>query len=90
MSSHRLDTEKLMRAVEQRRGDRSYRQVAAEIGVGSMIFVRLRNGDRPDADSLLSLMAWLDPKARFADYTLLEPGRRSAGRRFRETAPAMS
>ncbi len=40
----------------------SLRAVADEIGVRSSMFTRMRLGQRPDADSLISLLFWLDPQ----------------------------
>lgn len=85
MSSHRLNTAKLMRDVDRARragapDEISYREIARIIGAGSSsVFTRINDGQRPDADTLCSLLMWLDPQARLADYTL--PGGRSAARR---------
>jgi hypothetical protein len=84
MTRHRLDTDKLLRAVDRaRRAGRgpemSYRQVAHLVGVSPDVFTRLKGGRRPGADALCSLLMWIDPEARLVDYTLRdepEPPRR--------------
>lgn len=82
MSTHRLDTDKLLRDVDRVRrrgqpGELSYRRVAAAIGVSSSMFTRLGNGERPDADSLCSLLRWLNPQVSLAEYTVwVTDGRR--------------
>jgi hypothetical protein len=76
VTAHILDTAKLMNAVDRARragqpGAVSYRQIAREIGAGSSsIFTRLREGARVDADTLCSLLLWVDPNARLVDYTV--------------------
>lgn len=98
MTTHRLDTVKLARDIDRARragapDEISFREVARQIGAGSSgVFTRLNDGFRPDADTLVSLLMWLNPRACLADYTL--PGdRRAAGRpaprrRQFEDAPA--
>jgi hypothetical protein len=75
MSTHRLDTARLMRDVDRARragspDEMSYRQIADLIGVRSSVFTRLSRGDSPTADSLCSLLMWLNPRAPLAEYTL--------------------
>ena len=75
MSSCRLNTRKLAAAVDRRRGagcidEISYREVARIIGVGPSLFTRLNDGYPPNADALVSLLMWLDPEAKLADYAL--------------------
>lgn len=94
MSTHRLDTAKLMREIDRVRragapDEMSYRQIADLIGVRSSMFTRLARGDRPDADSLCSLLMWLNPRAPLAEYTLAGD-RRAARRRDPAIAPAAS
>lgn len=84
MSSYRLDTLKLARAVDRARragapDEKSFREIAREIDVHPGMFTRLNDGLRPDTDTLCSLLMWLDPKARLADYSL--PGDRSSAPR---------
>lgn len=84
MSSHRLDTVALARAVDRARragapDEMSYREVARQIGVGPSMFTRLNDGYPPNADLLCSLLMWLDPQARISDYVL--PGDRAGSPR---------
>ncbi len=81
MSTHRLDTGKLAREVDRARragapDELSYREVARQVGVGPSLFTRLTDGLLPNADALCSLLLWLNPEARLADYTL--PGDRAS------------
>jgi hypothetical protein len=84
VSTYRLDTAKLARDVDRARragadDEISYREIARQIGAGSSsTFTRLNDGYRPDADILLSLLMWLNPEARLADYTLLGDRRAAA------------
>ena len=66
MSRWVLDVEKLAAAVETVRRHRgiSSRAVAAEIGVSPSTMTRLSQGQRPDADALVSLLAWLNAEIR--------------------------
>ncbi len=80
MSSHRLDTEKLIRDVDRCRrvgapDEISYRELGRILGVGSSLFTRLKKGQPPNADALCSLMMWLNPQALVSDYIL--PGDRA-------------
>lgn len=84
MSSHRLDTAKLARDVDRCRragapDEISYREIARLIGVHPSMFTRLNDGYKPEADALCSLLMWLNPAARFSDYTL--PGDRASAPR---------
>jgi transcriptional regulator with XRE-family HTH domain len=84
MSTHRLNTAKLAYEVDLARGagtrfELSFREVARRIGVGSSLFTRLNDGFPPNADALCSLLLWLNPNARLADYIL--PGDRAAAPR---------
>lgn len=93
MTTHRLDTDRLMRDVDRVRkagapDEVSYRKIADMIGVRSSVFTRLARGDRPDADSLCSLLMWLNPQAPMAQYAVL--GDRTRGRRKAVTAPVTS
>lgn len=76
MSSHRLDTAKLLRAVDRARGagtaqEISYRQIAGAVGVRSSLFSRLARGERPAADALCSLIMWLDPLTPLSTYVVV-------------------
>lgn len=93
MTTHRLDTEKLMRDVDRVRragapDEISYRKIASIIGVHTSMFTRLARGDRPDADALCSLLMWLNPRAPMTYYALA--GDRARGRRKAPTAPLAS
>ncbi len=98
MSTHRLDTDKLMRDVDRARragslDEMSYRQVADLIGVRSSVFTRLSRGDSIVGDTLCSLLMWLNPRASLAEYTLAgdrKAARRPAPRRDPTIAPAVS
>lgn len=75
MTSHRLDTVKLARDVDRCRragapDEVSYREIARLIGVHPSMFTRLNDGYKPEADALCSLLMWVNPDARFSDYTL--------------------
>ena len=76
MPTYRLDTDKLLAAVDVARGagtqrQLSYRQVAQIIGANPSVFSRLRAGLCPDADALCSLLMWLDPNAALSKFVLL-------------------
>jgi hypothetical protein len=45
------------------------------------MFTRLARGDRPDADSLCSLLMWLNPRASLSEYTVVGDGRTTRRRR---------
>jgi len=94
VSTHRLDTGKLMRDIDKVRragapDEVSYRQIADTIGVRSSMFTRLARGDRPDADSLCSLLMWLNPRASLSEYTVAGGGRMTRRRKV-AIAPAPS
>lgn len=56
-----LDTEKLAEALATILDHRrmSARTAATEIGVSPSTLTRLKQGKRPDADALISILAWL-------------------------------
>ena len=54
-----------VQAVARHRG-MSMRQVARETGLSPSTLVRLANGQKPDADGLVSLLAWLGVRTGFA------------------------
>ena len=81
MSTYRLNTTKLAADVDQARragapDEISYREVARRIGVGPSLFTRLNDGYPPNSDALCSLLMWLNPKGKIADYIL--PGDRAS------------
>jgi transcriptional regulator with XRE-family HTH domain len=43
----------------KQRGDLSWRQLAAEVGVSPSTMTRLANGHRPDVDAFVALVRWL-------------------------------
>lgn len=97
MSKYRLDTSKLAAEVDLARhkgkpDEVSYRQIATAAGVSPGLFTRLNDGFPPNADGLCSLLMWLNPDARLADYILV--GDRAGApppaprRREYETVPA--
>jgi hypothetical protein len=86
MTTHQLDVAKLARDVDRRRaagkpGEIPFREIARQIGVGPSMFTRLSKGQRPDVDSLLSLLMWLSPEARISDYSLTGSARTRTPRR---------
>jgi transcriptional regulator with XRE-family HTH domain len=62
VSTHLLDVEELHRRLDQRRREQglSWRQLADRVDVSPSTFSRLADGNRPDADALVSLLVWLD------------------------------
>lgn len=83
MSSHRLDTARLAADIDRARragapDEISFREVARKAGVSPDVFTRLNNGRRMDVDALCSLLMWLNPQAKLADYTLKGDRRSSA------------
>lgn len=63
--THHLDVQKLyaMLGAERQARGMSWRAVAEEMGVGAATFSRMRVGHRPDVDSFLSMLVWLDSDA---------------------------
>jgi transcriptional regulator with XRE-family HTH domain len=61
----RIDVTKLYAALDEARAARglSWRQLAAEIGVSPSLLSRLGNGLRPDVDSFVTLVRWLEMSA---------------------------
>jgi transcriptional regulator with XRE-family HTH domain len=50
----------------KQRGELSWRQLAAEVGVSPSTMTRLANGHRPDVDAFVALVRWLGmPAERF-------------------------
>lgn len=62
MTRHQLDVPELYRWLDTKRraGGLSWRQLAAQLGLSSSTMTRLGQGYRPDADALVTLLAWLD------------------------------
>ncbi|MFI6103195.1 helix-turn-helix domain-containing protein [Streptomyces sp. NPDC051310] len=62
MSAYQLDVPELYAHLDYKRtqAGRSWRDVAAELGLSRSTFSRLADGHRPDADALVTLIAWLD------------------------------
>lgn len=62
MSTHLLDVPELYRRLDVRRRERglTWRQIADRVDVSPSTFSRLADGNRPDADALVSLLVWLD------------------------------
>lgn len=74
MTRYELDTAKLLRVLDERRQryDMSWRAFAEETGVSHVLFHRMREGKKPSADQLLTLLTYLG-----ADYL---PVTRNAGK----------
>jgi transcriptional regulator with XRE-family HTH domain len=62
VSTHLLDVPELYRRLDVRRRERglTWRQIADRVDVSPSTFSRLADGNRPDADALVSLLVWLD------------------------------
>jgi transcriptional regulator with XRE-family HTH domain len=62
VSTHLLDVPELYRRLVVRRRERglTWRQIADRVDVSPSTFSRLADGNRPDADALVSLLVWLD------------------------------
>jgi transcriptional regulator with XRE-family HTH domain len=71
MPRTRIDVPALHAALDaarrsRQRGDLSWRQLAAEVGVSPSTMSRLANGRRPDVDAFVALVRWLGvPAERF-------------------------
>jgi transcriptional regulator with XRE-family HTH domain len=71
MPRSRVDVTALYAALDAARrskekGDLSWRQLAAEVGVSPSTMTRLANGHRPDVDAFAALVRWLGvPAERF-------------------------
>ncbi|MES2659482.1 MAG: helix-turn-helix transcriptional regulator [Verrucomicrobiota bacterium] len=60
MKSTEIDLPKLAALVVQRRGRRTYRDIAAEIGnVSSPTLSRIEKGNLPDLETFMKLCRWL-------------------------------
>jgi transcriptional regulator with XRE-family HTH domain len=62
VSAYLLDVPELYRRLDVRRRERglTWRQIAEQLDVSPSMFSRLADGNRPDADALVSLLVWLD------------------------------
>ena len=62
MSAYLLDVPELRRRLDARRLERglSWRDLAEITGLSASTFSRLADGNRPDADALVTLLVWLD------------------------------
>lgn len=62
MSTYLLDVPELYRRLDLQRQQRGlhWRDVAALVDVSPSTFSRIHDGNRPDADALVSLLVWLD------------------------------
>jgi len=66
MSRWVLDTVRLADAVETVRRHRGVtaKVIASEMGLSDSTLTRLKQGHKPDADGLVSVLAWLNADAR--------------------------
>ncbi|NED75336.1 helix-turn-helix transcriptional regulator [Streptomyces sp. SID9944] len=57
-----MDVPELRRRLDARRRERglTWRQLAENTGVSPSTFSRMTDGNRPDADALVTLLVWLD------------------------------
>jgi len=71
---YRLDTEALHLALYTRMYTEglAYRDVAEQTGISASTLTRIKHGKRPDADGLVSLLAWLGRGVE--DFTVLNAG----------------
>ena len=62
MSAYLLDVPELYRRLDVQRQQRglTWRQLADQVGVSPSSFSRMADGNRPDADALVTLLVWLD------------------------------
>jgi transcriptional regulator with XRE-family HTH domain len=62
MSAYVLDVPELHRRLDQGRQERglTWRQLADAVGISASTFSRMADGNRPDADALVTLLVWLD------------------------------
>lgn len=74
MTTHRLDTDALHLAIYARMHAEKLtaRQVAERVGVSASTLTRIKQGQRPDADGLVSLLVWLGRGVE--DFTVLNAG----------------
>lgn len=62
MTAYQLDVPELYAHLDnmRRQGGLTWRGVAEIVGISPSTMTRLKDGKRPDADALVSLIAWLD------------------------------
>nr|WSX48868.1 helix-turn-helix domain-containing protein [Streptomyces sp. NBC_00974] len=62
MTAYRLDTPELFARLDDMRqqAGMSWRALARHLGVSASTLSRLRDGHRPDADALVTFLAWLN------------------------------
>jgi len=62
VSIYQLDVSEFRRRLDLRRQERglTWRQLAEQVDVSPSTFSRLADGNRPDADALITLLVWLD------------------------------
>ncbi|MBN8595238.1 MAG: hypothetical protein J0M33_26030 [Anaerolineae bacterium] len=65
-----FDRKRLAKAIREKRGDRSLRDIAPEVRVNYSTLSRVEAGRYPDVVNLVLIFAWL--KANPADYFLLD------------------
>ena len=75
-TTHRLDVAELHVAIyaQSHREGLSSKEVAEQLGVSESTLTRIKQGKRPDADALVTLLVWLGRDA--ADFTVLNGGAR--------------
>lgn len=75
-TTHRLDVAELHVAIyaQSHREGLSAQQVAQQLGLSESTLTRIKQGKRPDADALVTLLVWLGRDA--ADFTVLNGGAR--------------
>lgn len=76
MTSHRLDTDALHLALYARQHAEKLaaKDVAEQVGVSASTLTRLKRGQCPNADALVSLLVWLG--RGIEDFTVLNAGPR--------------
>lgn len=74
MTTHRLDTTALHLAIYARMHTEklSAREVAEQTGLSASTLTRIKQGQRPDADGLVTLLVWLE--RGIEDFTVLNMG----------------
>ena len=62
MSRFELDVPELVVHLDSKRAQagQTWRDLGHELGIAPSIFSRMKSGRRPDADALVTLIAWLD------------------------------
>lgn len=75
-TTHRLDVAGLHVAIyaHAHREHLTAKQVAEQVGVSESTLTRIKQGKRPDADALVTLLVWLGRD--LGDFTVLNAGER--------------